>query len=165
MSARSGRPAVSHWYADREALEFLALRYLPRFAVLNLVWEFAQLPLYTLWSEASAPYLAYSALHCVLGDVLIGLGSTTLALLALQAPRLREWHWPRVVVLSMLFGASYTVFSEWLNTVVLRNWQYSEGMPTLLFGGLELGLSPIAQWLLIPPLALYPGRRGLRSTE
>lgn len=41
------------WYRDREALEFVALRYLPWLAVLNLLWEIAQLPLYTIWTSGT----------------------------------------------------------------------------------------------------------------
>ena len=41
------------WYGDREALALIALRYLPWLAVLNLVWEFAQFPLYTIWKKLS----------------------------------------------------------------------------------------------------------------
>lgn len=158
MSAKPDQPFVSRWYADRGALEFLALRYLPWLMGLSLVWEFAQLPLYTIWSEASAPYIVYYTLHCVVGDVLIGMGSMALALLMLRAPRLSAWHWPRVVALSMLFGASYTVVSEWMNTDVLLNWQYSDRMPTVALGRFDLGLSPLAQWLLISPIAIRIGR-------
>jgi len=52
-------------------------------------------------------------------------------------------------------AVSYTGFSEWMNTVALRSWEYSELMPRVPLGGFELGLSPLAQWLLIPPLAFW----------
>jgi hypothetical protein len=31
-------------------------------------------------------------------------------------------------------------------------------MPRLSFGEFELGLTPLAQWLILPPLALYLAR-------
>ena len=39
------------------------------------------------------------------------------------------------------------------NVAVLKSWAYDEAMPTLNVGGFDLGLTPFAQWLLIPPLA------------
>jgi hypothetical protein len=63
----------------------------------------------------------------------------------------------------MLLGVAYTVFSEWMNITILRSWTYSEWMPTLTFGGLQVGLSPFLQWLFLPPLSLYLARRGLAS--
>lgn len=59
----------------------------------------------------------------------------------------------------MLFGAGYTIFSEWMNTTVLRSWTYSSAMPTIDLGGFEIGLSPLAQWVVIPPLALAFARK------
>jgi hypothetical protein len=55
-------------------------------------------------------------------------------------------------------GLGYTVFSEWLNTVVRDGWTYAAAMPTVRIGGLEVGLSPLAQWLVVPPLALLFAR-------
>jgi hypothetical protein len=42
-----------------------------------------------------------------------------------------------------------------MNTFVLRSWEYSALMPRVSLGDIELGLSPLVQWLLIPPLALW----------
>jgi hypothetical protein len=35
-------------------------------------------------------------------------------------------------------------------------------MPTLELASLEIGASPLAQWLLLPPLALYLARKTRR---
>ena len=59
----------------------------------------------------------------------------------------------------LVFGPGYTIFSEWLNTSLFR-WAYSELMPTLRFGAWTLGLSPLAQWLMVPPLALCFARKA-----
>lgn len=56
------------WYRDRRAWRLLALRFLPWFAGLSLAWEIAQLPLYTLWTEATPGYIAFSVAHCTLGS-------------------------------------------------------------------------------------------------
>jgi hypothetical protein len=47
-------------------------RYLAVLAMGSLAWEFAQMPLYTLWRTGSARDIAFAALHCAGGDVLIG---------------------------------------------------------------------------------------------
>lgn len=54
---------MMRWYADRAAWRLIGLRYLPWFAGLSLVWEIAQLPLYTLWREAPASWIAPRARH------------------------------------------------------------------------------------------------------
>jgi len=47
--------------------------------VLNLLWEIAHVRLYTIWMEADGLRIAWSLLHCTLGDVLIALATFTLA--------------------------------------------------------------------------------------
>lgn len=37
----------------------------------HLVWEIAQLPLYSLWHTASRAELAFAVLHCTGGDLLL----------------------------------------------------------------------------------------------
>ena len=37
------------WFRDPETRRLIALRYLPRLAGLSVIWEIAQLPLYTIW--------------------------------------------------------------------------------------------------------------------
>jgi hypothetical protein len=66
------------------------------------------------------------------------------------------------VALTVAIGLGYTVFSEWLNTVVRQSWAYAAAMPTVRVGTLEIGLAPLAQWLVVPPLALA-WDRGPRS--
>jgi hypothetical protein len=62
--------------------------------------------------------------------------------------------------LTAVLGAGYTLFSEWMNVSVLRNWAYAAPMPTIDVAGFKLGLSPLAQWLVVPPLALYLSTRS-----
>ena len=146
------------WYEDRAALRFVALRFAPLLAALNLAWEVAQLPLYTLWQEATPAFKAYAVLHCTLGDVLIGTSALAIALLLTRAGGPRTWHWGAIAALTVAIGVGYTIFSEWLNAVVRQSWAYAGAMPTVRIGGLEVGLSPIGQWLVVPPLALLLAR-------
>ena len=147
------------WYRDAAALRFIALAYLPWLAVLNLAWETAHVSLYTLWSEAEASYIAFSIVHCTAGDVMIGAAALLLALILGREKSPAQWRWRRLAALTALAGTAYTIFSEWMNTTVLRSWAYAEAMPTLELAGVEVGASPIAQWLLLPPLALYLARK------
>jgi hypothetical protein len=153
------------WYRDRAALRFLALHYLAWLGALSLAWELAHLPLYTIWSEASSGYMAYAVLHCTVGDVLIGSSALALALIAGRERSLRHWRWRRIGVAAAVLAASYTVFSEWLNVYVLQSWAYSERMPVIQVAGLRLGMSPILQWLVIPPVALYLSARTWRGSR
>ncbi|HYT48316.1 MAG TPA: hypothetical protein VEL04_07840 [Burkholderiales bacterium] len=146
------------WYRDSAARSLILRGYLPWLAALSLAWEILQLPLYTIWSEAAAGYIAFALAHCTAGDVLTGLGSLALALLATRAGGMETWNWQAVAFLLAVFGVAYTGFSEWTNTVLRPAWAYSQLMPTLRVAGVELGLSPLLQWLAVPPLALYLAR-------
>src|SRR5436309_3538846 len=48
----------------------------------------------------------------------------------------------------------YTAFSEWLNVVVRHSWAYSGSMPAIALGSVRIGLSPIAQWIIVPAARL-----------
>jgi hypothetical protein len=149
--ANDGAP----WYRDPAARVLILRRYVPWLAGLSLAWEIAQLPLYTLWKQATPAYMAFAAAHCTVGDVLIGSAVLAAALVVTQAPALAGWQWRRIAVVTAIVATSYTAFSEWMNTFVLRSWEYSELMPRVSLGDIELGVSPFAQWLVIPPLALW----------
>lgn len=153
------------WYRDRATLRWTVIRYLPWMFGLNLAWEAAHVRLYTLWHEADAEYIAFSVVHCTLGDVLIGGAALLLALILRREGPLPKWRWGRVGVLTALIGTAYTVFSEWMNISLLRSWTYSNAMPTLELGTFEVGLTPLAQWLVVPPLAIYLGRAGLSPAD
>ncbi len=120
--------------------------YLTLTGLLNLLWEILQLPLYTLWEDGTPFTIAFAVVHCTLGDVSIAFFSLLAALIlsgATDWPHERYW---KIALIAGAFGFTYTVFSEWNNTVVTRSWEYSSLMPTIL----GIGLSPIAQWFLIP---------------
>ena len=126
-------------------------RYLVFSLLLHLGWEVVQLPLYTIRSEPIARQ-ALAIVHCTLGDLMIA-GLSLLAALALVGRQ----SWPQsglraVWLLLLLFGAGYTVYSEWLNVSVRGSWAYSPLMPTLPLTG--TGLSPLMQWILVPTAAL-----------
>lgn len=132
-------------------------RYLATFAVSSLVWEFAQLPLYTLWQGGRPGEILYDVLHCTVGDVMIA--ASALAAGVLLAGRT---GWPSqrrlaVGLVAILSGLAYTAFSEWLNVTVLKSWAYSSLMP--LVPGTGIGMAPLVQWLVLPLVAFRLAER------
>ncbi|MCI0539425.1 MAG: hypothetical protein L0Z50_29805 [Verrucomicrobiales bacterium] len=72
--------------------------------------------------------------------------------------RTRFWFERNSLLPASLFvasGLAYTVWSEWHNTRIVQTWAYTPSMPTV-YG---VGLSPIAQWLVIPSLLVLLLRR------
>jgi hypothetical protein len=128
----------------------------------HLGWEIVQLPLYTIWAEETPGYIAYAVAHCTAGDVLIAGATLALALvLAGRGAWPAERFWP-VAMLATVLAVAATIYIEWLNTSVRLAWAYTDAMPVVPVLG--TGLTPLAQWLVLPPLGLWLCRhRLLRS--
>ena len=129
----------------------LFLRYLMASSVLNLLWEILQLPLYTLWSANSPIEMAFAVLHCTLGDLLIASITFSAAILLIGVKHWQQLGYWQTAFITTALGIGYTVFSEWNNTVVTQTWAYSSLMPTFL----GIGISPLAQWLVIPTYSFW----------
>lgn len=136
------------------SLEFVVI-YGGYLAAANLVWEVMQLPLYDIWYEATSYEIAYAVLHCTIGDVLIGLVSLILAAWLLGAVRGGRGLDVSTFMTATFFGVAYTVFSEWMNVYVRQSWSYSEFMPTIGLGEILIGVSPLAQWAILPTLFFF----------
>ena len=145
------------WFRDRAALRFIASRFAPWFLALSIVWELGHARLYTIWTEARNHELAFAIFHCSAGDLMIALVSLAIALTMLRAGPLRTWRIAQIACASALLGTAYTIFSEWMN-LRLERWTYTESMPTIALGTLELGLTPLLQWLVLPGLSLLLAR-------
>ena len=120
---------------------------------LELLWEIAQFPLYTVWHEGSWGYILYGLVHCTLGDLVI-----LLVVFWLVSLVKRNRHWYRTPGLSgttlfTIAGAAYTVLSEIWNVRVKGTWGYTELMPVVPV--IEIGGTPFLQWLLIPPILVW----------
>ena len=133
-------------------------RYLACIGIGNLLWEIAQLPLYTLWRTGTAREMAFAVLHCTGGDLLIAACALILALVLAGDARWPVAAFQRVAILTLVLGVGYTIFSEWLNILVRKSWAYSAAMP--LVPWLDVGLSPLMQWIFIPLGALLLARRA-----
>ncbi len=94
--------------------------------------------------------IVFAIIHCSAGDFMI---STLSLIAALFVFGDRAWPNERyipVMIVTLVMGLSYTVYSEWVNTVVRKTWAYSNLMPKLpIFG---TGLSPFLQWIIVPTL-------------
>lgn len=137
-------------------------RYVTVLVLLNLIWEFAHMPLYTIWEEGTTEEILFAAVHCTGGDALIGLTAIMLAVFLSGGTRWPDERIKTVLFAAIFIGVGYTIFSEWLNIVVREAWAYRDIMPVVPI--LNVGLSPLLQWIVIPVLAyvvaLKPVRRG-----
>ena len=129
--------------------------------LLNFIWEVWQVPLFQGMDELTH---FEATLHCTLaalGDVVILLiAFWSIALTA----RSRRWiiH-PRAIqfIGFIAIGIVITVGFEAIAIHVLNRWQYAAAMPTLPILG--TGITPILQWLIIPPIIVSMMRR--RGTD
>lgn len=138
---------------DQDAWLAVLRRYLLVIALGSLIWEFAHMPLYTLWETGTAAEIVFAAVHCTAGDVLIATAALVAALCLFGNRR-----WPAcgarpVALVTIALGIAYTAFSEWLNVEVRETWAYRDLMPIVPV--LDVGLSPMLQWVALPGLAFW----------
>jgi hypothetical protein len=126
----------------------------------HLIWEIAQLPLYTLWYDSTWTQIAFAVAHCTAGDLLIGMSALALAVIVGGNRDWPQQRFTRVALLTVAIGLLYTLYSEWLNVEVRGAWAYAEAMPRLPWLG--TGLAPLAQWLVIPALGFWQVARQPR---
>ncbi len=148
--------AVPHWH--------VALRvYLAITVAAHLIWEVAQLPLYTIWRAGTPREIAFAVFHCTIGDLMIATLSLILALVCFGGPAWPRERFTPVMAATLAIGIGYTVYSEYLNTVVRKAWAYSELMPTL--PPLGTGLSPLLQWVVVPIIGFAAMRHWVRRSH
>jgi hypothetical protein len=159
--ARDGFPMTTGRTPPRPGWLAAIRRYLLAVTIGNLIWEMAQLPLYTLWRTEPVRSLWRAILHCTAADLVI---ATVMLVIVLAIVGEARWPNERPIVVAAAViagGVAYTIGSEHLNTVVLRTWTYTEWMPTVPWIG--TGLAPLAQWLAVPAVAFVFVRRGARQ--
>lgn len=128
-------------------------RYFVFAAMAHLVWEFAHLPLYTIWLTGTPGELVFAAVHCTGGDILITLSTIMLSLCVFGSADWPRRRVGRVLAGAVAFGVAYTIFSEWLNIEVREAWAYRDLMPVIPL--IDAGLSPILQWVVIPAVGYW----------
>lgn len=136
----------------------LLRRYLLASTILHLVWEIVQMPLYTLWRTGSPREVAFAVVHCTAGDLMIATLAIVAALLLTGTSEWPQIGMIQVIILMIIIGIGYTIYSEWLNTVVRQSWTYAPAMPIIPWLG--TGLAPLLQWIVVPLLAMKIARRN-----
>lgn len=125
--------------------------------LLHFVWEMLQVPAYSEMPEARHWDAVQLCLRATVGDV----GLTLLAYGAVAvASRRRSWlNSPTIgmMVYFVALGLILTIVVETLNVYVLHRWVYAPGSPTIL----GIGITPLLQWAVLPPLTLWLARRHL----
>jgi hypothetical protein len=133
-------------------------RYLVIMVPGSFIWESSHMPLYTLWETGSTTDIVFAVLHCSAGDTLIALSALTIALVFFGTNRWPEHGYKRVALVSIVIGFCYMLFSEWLNIEIRETWAYRELMPVIPV--IDAGLSPIAQWIVLPTIAFWWGQQS-----
>lgn len=143
---------------------------LPEFSVavfallLNYPWEFLQVPLFENMPEARHWDAILTCTRATLGDAVI----TLIAFWCVSlAARSRSWIMLPNTSRIMMFastGVLITIVIERLALagVWLGGWQYSSLMP--IVPGVEVGLSPVLQWIVLPPIVVWFSRRQMRGS-
>ena len=129
--------------------------------LLNFVWEFLQVPLYQDMAEAVHWHGIRTCAQASAADgviMLVGFWSTALLW------RTRSWvlrPTTRQVVVFSGVGVGITTVVEYLATTQgwTWGWTYADAMPVVPIVG--TGLSPLLQWVLLPPLTIWFVRRHL----
>ena len=114
----------------------------------NYVWEIAQAPLYVGMDSFKVVWW-----HC--GVAALGDGLLVLLIYVIGGTVLNKQDWfvhPRTIgyVIMMFVGLAIGVGIEWLAVVVTNRWEYTVRMPLVPLLG--VGLIPVAQMLVLPPL-------------
>jgi hypothetical protein len=127
--------------------------------LLNYPWEMLQAPLFKGMGEGAHWEQVKVCTLAALADALISLLSFWMAAavakgrLWLLKPKPTPWF------AYMGSGLGITIIGERLAIGPLERWQYSASMP--IVPGLEVGISPLLQWLILPPLVLWFARNQL----
>lgn len=131
--------------------------------LLHFAWEMLQLPLFVVAAELTA---REAILHCTRatgGDLII-----TFAAFLGASVSVRTRHWivrrdPTAIAVFILSGLSITIAFEYLAIGPLSRWTYAESMPIVPI--LQIGATPILQWLLLPVILLWITRRQLLAAR
>lgn len=127
--------------------------------LLHFVWEFLQVPTYAGMAEMAHWEGIKLCTSATIGDV--GFALTAFWTASLVA-RTRHWmgNLAALPVLAFLgTGIALTVGFEFYYTQITQRWTYSDLMP--LVPPFGTGLSPLLQWLVLPPAVLWMSGRYL----
>jgi hypothetical protein len=131
--------------------------------LLNLVWEFGQVPLYRdLPSQGHWTSIKLCA-RATLGDAVIAVAAFWIV--AARAGSRRWITAPSVpqVACFVSIGLGIATALEWMATHVQARWAYGTSMPMVPV--VRVGLAPVLQWVIVPPLVVWFVKRQLAGTR
>jgi hypothetical protein len=129
----------------------------------HFVWEALQVPTYAGMAEMAHWPATLLCTRATVGD--IGFALTAFWITALAA-RSRRWFMnpqPWHITLFLGIGIALTIGFEWYYVEVSGRWIYSDLMP--LVPPFGTGLSPLAQWIVVPLLVLFILRRQTAGAD
>lgn len=144
---------------------------LPEFSVvvfallLNYPWEFLQVPLFADMAQAAHWDAIRTCTRATLGDAVIMLiAYWTVSLVA----RDRSWVLVPSTARTFIFAATGVVITIAIEMLAvagiwLGGWRYSSLMPVV--PGIGVGLSPLLQWVVLPPLVVWFSRRQILGSS
>jgi hypothetical protein len=136
----------------------LAAAYMAVTAPIFALWEWAHLPLYTLWAEKGPVASYWAAAHCTVGDMILAFMTAWLTFLACAlVPAWRSWAAAATGL--VMAGVAATALMEVISAQWLARWAYSAAMPQV-FG---IGLSPLVQWSVTPLIGAVVLRRQITA--
>jgi hypothetical protein len=124
------------------------------------VWEWIQTPFYRdITSDLNT--IVSLRVNSTFGDVLI-------LLVAAAVWSFINWNTRWIarpgkvdIILISVMGLFYTFLSEYINVYVSGRWGYSDWMPLVPLTG--IGVIPLLQWVLIPPIVIALTRDHLNG--
>lgn len=127
--------------------------------VLNYIWEVAQAPLYVGLQDWSAVWW-----HCFVAA--LGDGILIWIILVVGWAIFKRFDWyvfptSRMRVVLAVTGLCIGIGIEWVAVNILGRWAYAPSMPILPI--LDIGLIPVLQMLVLPPLIFHIGARWSRK--
>ena len=132
--------------------------------LLNYPWEFLQAPFFEGMAVASHWGAVKACTGAAVGDAMIML----FAYWSVAVAASDRWWFripSRVQMLGFIAaGVVITVAIEHIATQSMDpawGWRYADTMPTVPVVG--VGLTPLLQWILLPPLAIWFVRRQLKA--
>ncbi|MCV0438862.1 MAG: hypothetical protein K5880_09530 [Hydrogenophaga sp.] len=133
--------------------------------LLNYPWEFLQVPLFADMPQAAHWDAIRTCTRATLGDAVIMLiAYWTVGLVA----RNRSWVLAPSTARILMFAATGVVITIAIERLAvagiwLGGWRYSSLMPVV--PGIGVGLSPLLQWVVLPPLVIWFSRRQILGSS
>ena len=114
----------------------------------NYLWEVAQMPLYVV----DGTPLQFAA-HCIVPSLGDGVWVVTIFAIGWAVFQRLNWFFRpgfNAFCLMLMTGFIISVLIEWLAVYQINRWSYTASMPILPW--VNVGLSPVLQMMLLPPL-------------